>query len=78
MIETFNKDPYPLEWICKLWVEFVAEGRDISMLKDSISEYVNKLQSLNATASSINMALGAIHYCQLELIKAREELSKGE
>lgn len=77
MAVAFIKDPYPLEWICKLWVENVAEGRDVRVMKDSINQYVVALEALSPTASSVSMATGAIHYCNSDLIKAREELMKG-
>ncbi|KAK3911004.1 Tetratricopeptide repeat protein 37 [Frankliniella fusca] len=76
MAETFSKDPYPLEWICKLWVEFVAEGKDISFIKDTIEKFVSTLEIISPAASSICMAKGAIHFCHSEFLKAREELSK--
>ncbi|XP_026288453.1 tetratricopeptide repeat protein 37 [Frankliniella occidentalis] len=76
MAETFSKDPYPLEWICKLWVEFVAEGKDIGFIKDTIEKYVNTLEIVCPAASSVSMAKGAMHFCRSELVKAREELNK--
>lgn len=79
MAETFSKDPYPLEWICKLWVEFVAEEKNIGLLKDSINKYVSRLELVGPSAgSSIFMARGAIYLVDGELGKAREELTKGE
>ncbi|XP_034246747.1 tetratricopeptide repeat protein 37 [Thrips palmi] len=77
MAETFSKDPYPLEWICKLWVEFVAEEKNIGLLKDSIDNYVSKLEVVGPSAnSSIYMARGAKYLVEKELSKAREELTK--
>lgn len=77
MAETFTRDPYPLEWICKLWVEFVAEGKNIGLLKDSINNYVNKLELVAPSAtSSVCMARGAAHLVNRELSKAREELKR--
>ncbi|KAJ1530355.1 hypothetical protein ONE63_005267 [Megalurothrips usitatus] len=76
MAETFSKDPYPLEWICKLWVESVAERRDLSLMKDSISKVVSTLESISPSASSVSMATGAVHYCNSQLLSARDELTK--
>jgi len=79
MAETFNKDPYPLEWICKLWIEFVSEKKNIGLLKDSINNFVSKLEVVGPSASSsICMAKGASYFVDGELSKAREELRKGE
>lgn len=78
MAETFSKDPYPLEWICKIWVEFLAEGKDITLIKDSISKCMITLESLSPSSSAVHMASGASHYYNGELLKAREGLTKGE
>ena len=77
MIETFSKDPYPLEWICKLWVELLAEGKDVTFMKDSIPRCIAMLESLSPLSSAVCMASGASHYYHGELLKARDSLNKG-
>lgn len=73
MYETFKKDPYPLEWICKVYTENM-KTKEIpnikEVLKKDICEYVDALYTMNPKSILGLITKGMHHFDSGELFEA--------
>lgn len=76
MIEIYDKQISPLEWICKVFVEKHQELEN-NILKSDIGEYIGKLLEMNSTSVFGLMARGAHKYQLEDYVGARDVLLKG-
>lgn len=75
----FEKEVYPLEWICKVFVDRIndTDFDTISHLDKSIEFYSERLLAMSPN-STLGLMTQSIHLCQSgQFLKAKETLLKG-
>ncbi|XP_069945055.1 superkiller complex protein 3 [Cherax quadricarinatus] len=71
---------YPLEWICRMYVEMTATPNnedEFPLSKEDISEYVTKLLRLNKASPWGNLAQGIIYLLDDHHVEAKAHLRVG-
>jgi hypothetical protein len=78
MHSLYPKSELPLEWICKVYSEQIAQGvRMLDVFKDNIEEYYKKLEVLNSESSMVLLAKGAELFRNKSFIEACDALTQG-
>jgi glycerol-3-phosphate dehydrogenase len=78
MHSLYPKSELPLEWICKVYSEQIAQGvivLDVS--EDNIGEYYKKLEVLNSESSMVLLAKGAELFKNKSFVEACDALTQG-
>lgn len=79
MTRLFEKEVYPLEWICKVFVDRIDDNDfvTLSYLENPIEFYAERLLAMSPN-STLGLMTRAIHFCRVgQFVKARETLLKG-
>ena len=83
MTEFFPTDPYPREWLCKVYAELHIEGNalssiDLSDIDSVLPTQVDHLLKTNANSKVVLLAQAVNHYLSGQIVVARDELLRGE
>lgn len=79
MTRLFDKEVYPLEWICKVFVDRIDDPGfvKLSYLDDPIEFYAERLLALSPN-STLGLMTKSIHLCRIgQFLQARDTLLKG-
>lgn len=79
MTRLFEKEVYPLEWICKVFVDRIddVDFDTVSFLEHPIEFYSERLLAMSPN-STLGLMTKSIHLCRLgQFVQARETLLKG-
>ena len=77
MHEVFPKTAYPLEWVCKVYLEWVTDTLDFeSEDLENVSVYIGKLLELNASSTLGKLSQCAYLWKQGSTSEAKEALTK--
>lgn len=79
MTQLFEKEVYPLEWICKVFVDRIedADFATVSYLTNPIEFYADRLLALSPN-STFGLMTKSIHLCRVgQFLLAKEALLKG-
>lgn len=74
----YPKSELPLEWICKVYSEQIAQGvKELDVFEDNIGEYYKKLEVLNPESSMVLLAKGAELFKHKSFVEACDALTQG-
>jgi hypothetical protein len=78
MHSLYPKSELPLEWICKVYSEQIAQGvKVLDVFEDNIEEYYKKLEVLNSESSLMLLAKGAELFRNKSFVEASDALTQG-
>lgn len=78
MHSLYPKAELPLEWICKVYSEQIAQGvKVLDVFEDNIGEYYKKLEVLNPESSMVLLAKGAELFKNKSFVEACDALTQG-
>lgn len=78
MHSLYPQSESPLEWICKVYSEQIAQGMKVSeVFENNIEEYYKKLEVLNSESSMVLLAKGAELFKNENFIEACDVLVQG-
>jgi hypothetical protein len=74
----YPESELPLEWICKVYSEQIAQGVEVScVFENNIDEYYKKLEALNSESSMALLAKGAELFKNKNFIEACDAVIQG-
>ncbi|XP_069681678.1 tetratricopeptide repeat protein 37 [Periplaneta americana] len=75
MHSLFPESQFPLEWICKVYSEQIAQDVKVSdVLEDNIDQFYGKLEALNPDSSMVLLAKGAELFKKKNFIESCDAL----
>ncbi|XP_052869368.1 tetratricopeptide repeat protein 37 [Anopheles cruzii] len=77
MHERFPNDIFPLEWICKMYIErIVPEGRLAELLPHPLEVYVDRALIIAPNCAAALLAKGRLHFAAGRLLEAERALKR--
>lgn len=79
MQSLYESNIYPLEWICKVYVELVIENNPtVNVFADKMEPYCHKLSSLQENATMVIFTQAVDAFKSENYMEARDDLKKGK